>query len=68
MNTIGAGTVEIRIKDSAGIYRVVYVVRFEEAVYVLQAFHKKARKAPKADIELARANAFSATPVTSFPL
>ena len=55
MNTIGAGVVEIRIKDAAGICRVIYVARFEEAVYVLHAFQKKTRKTRKADIELAKA-------------
>ncbi len=55
MNTVGAGAVEIRIKDPSGIYRVIYVARFEEAVYVLHAFQKKTRKTRKADIELAKA-------------
>jgi len=55
MNTVGAGAVEIRIKDAAGIYRVIYVARFEEAIYVLHAFQKKTRKTRKADIELAKA-------------
>ena len=31
----GAGTREIRIKESGGAYRVMYVAKFEEAVYVL---------------------------------
>ncbi len=35
---IGAGTREIRIRDSRGIYRVMYVAKFEEAVYVLHCF------------------------------
>jgi len=55
MNTVGAGAVEIRIKDKDGIYRVIYVARFEEAVYVLHAFQKKTQKTRKADIELAKA-------------
>jgi phage-related protein len=55
MSTIGAGAVEIRIKDPAGIYRVIYVARYEEAVYVLHAFEKKTQKTRKADIALARA-------------
>jgi phage-related protein len=50
MSTVGAGAVEIRIKDPAGIYRVIYVARFEEAIYVLHAFEKKTRKTRKADI------------------
>lgn len=54
MNTVGAGAVEIRIKDAAGIYRVIYVARFEEAIYVLHSFQKKTRKTRKADIELAK--------------
>jgi phage-related protein len=55
MSTVGAGAVEIRIKDAAGIYRVIYVARFEEAIYVLHAFEKKTQKTRKADIALARA-------------
>jgi phage-related protein len=55
MSTVGAGAVEIRIKDAAGIYRVIYVARFEEAIYVLHAFEKKTQKTRKADLALARA-------------
>ncbi len=55
MNTVGDGAVEIRIKNAAGIYRVIYVARSEEAIYVLRAFQKKTRKTRKADIELAKA-------------
>jgi len=54
MKTVGAGAVEIRIKDKDGIYRVIYVARFEEAIYVLHAFQKKTQKTRKADIELAK--------------
>lgn len=38
---IGAGTREIRVRDSSGAYRIVYVAKFEEAVYVLHCFMKK---------------------------
>ena len=55
MSTVGAGAGEIRIQDEAGIYRVIYVARFEEAVYVLHAFEKKTRKTREADIDLAKA-------------
>jgi phage-related protein len=34
---------------------VIYVARFEEAIYVLHAFEKKTQKTRKADIALARA-------------
>jgi phage-related protein len=52
MPSVGLGVNEIRIRE--GVYRVVYVAKFQEAVYVLHAFQKKARKTPKADIDLAR--------------
>jgi len=55
MSTGGSGAGEIRIKDEAGIYRVIYVAKFEEAVFVLHAFEKKTRRTSKADIALARA-------------
>lgn len=54
MPSVGLGVKEIRIRDESGAYRVVYVARFSEAVYVLHAFQKKARKTPKPDIDLAR--------------
>lgn len=50
---VGYGAYEIRIRDAAGAYRVVYVAKFEEAVYVLHAFQKKTRKTSQADIKLA---------------
>ena len=38
---VGVGTREIRIRDASGAYRVMYVAKFEEAVYVLHCFQKK---------------------------
>src|SRR5260370_1510576 len=35
---LGAGTREIRIREASGIYRVMYVAKFEEAIYVLHCF------------------------------
>lgn len=54
MSGIGAGVSEIRIRAAAGAYRVIYVARFEDAVYVLHAFQKKTQKTSKGDLELAR--------------
>src|SRR5437763_16608668 len=34
MATIGRGVREIRIRDEAGAYRVIYIATFTEAVYV----------------------------------
>ena len=52
METVGAGVMEIRIHLGTG-YRVLYVAKFAEAVYVLHGFEKKTRRTPKADIDLA---------------
>lgn len=51
MASVGPGVKEIRI-HSEGEYRVLYVAKFEEAIYVLQ---KKAQRTPKPDIETASA-------------
>jgi phage-related protein len=51
--SVGPGACEIRVQDEAGAFRVIYVAKFEHAVYVLHAFQKKTRKTSKADIELA---------------
>ena len=52
MPSVGLGVNEIRIREG-GAFRVIYVAKFPEAIYVLHAFQKKARKTPKADIDLA---------------
>jgi len=52
MPTVGAGANEIRIKEG-GQWRVIYVAKFGEAVYVLHAFGKKTQRTTKADIALA---------------
>jgi len=52
---VGVGTREIRIRESSGIYRVLYVAKFEEAVYVLHCFQKKSQSTSKNDKEIAEA-------------
>src|SRR6266567_2046856 len=44
---------EIRIRDAAGAFRVLYVAKFDDAVYVLHCFQKKTQKTSKADLNLA---------------
>jgi phage-related protein len=41
------------VRDEAGAFRVIYVAKFDDAVYVLHAFQKKTRATAKADIDLA---------------
>ena len=53
LSEVGAGVREIRI-HVLGEWRVLYVAKFAEAVYVLHAFQKKTRKTRREDIELAR--------------
>jgi len=50
---VGAGVMEIRI-HRPGEFRVIFVAKFAEAVYVLHAFGKKTQKTPKADLDLAK--------------
>lgn len=53
MQAIGTGVKEIRI-HVLGEWRVMYVAKFSDAVYVLHAFKKKSQKTSRQDIELAR--------------
>ncbi len=53
MPSVGLGVNEIRIRKE-GAFRVIYIAKFAEAIYVLHAFEKKSRKTSKQDIELAR--------------
>jgi len=53
MQTIGPGVNEIRI-HVLGEWRVIYVAKHHDAVYVLHAFHKKTRKMSRHDIDLTR--------------
>lgn len=53
MNTVGRGVKEIRIRDAVGAFRVMYVAKFADAVYVLHCFQKKTEKTNKADLDLA---------------
>jgi phage-related protein len=54
MPSVGLGVNEIRVREDGGAFRIIYVAKFSEAVYVLHAFQKKAPKTSKPDIELAR--------------
>jgi phage-related protein len=53
MPTIGAGIRDIRVRDESGAFRVLYVTKFEDAVYVLHCFQKKTQATSKRDVDLA---------------
>lgn len=54
LSTIGAGVKEIRIKEKEGIYRIIYVAKLKNRIYVLHAFQKKTQKIRKQDIDIAK--------------
>lgn len=53
MKTVGSGVYEIRIHTRIE-YRVIYLSRRKEGVYVLHAFERKTRQTRQSDIELAK--------------
>jgi len=53
MTSVGPGVMELRI-HAGGAFRVIYLARHEEGVYVLHAFEKRSRQTRTVDIELAQ--------------
>lgn len=53
MKTVGAGVREIRVRESSGAFRVIYLASLPDQVLVLHAFQKKTQATPQKDIELA---------------
>jgi phage-related protein len=53
MPSVGRGVREIRVSDRPGEFRVLYVARVENAIYVLHAFQKKTQKTAQRDLDLA---------------
>ncbi len=54
MSSIGPGVHEIRVRDESGTFRVIYLARLPEAVYVIHCFQKKMQRTPKQELDLAR--------------
>lgn len=54
MPSVGKGVEELRVWDDSGTYRVIYVARLQDAVYVLHAFQKKTKATSKHDLEVAK--------------
>ena len=51
--SIGSGVFELRDQDERAWYRVVYLSRINDVIYVLHCFEKKGRKMPRRDFETA---------------
>ena len=54
MSAVGPGVREIRVRDSSGAFRVIYLMSRPEAIYVLHCFQKKTQTTSQSDIELAQ--------------
>ena len=55
MPSVGKGVEELRVWDDSGTYRVIYLARLRDAVFVLHAFQKKSKSGiatPQPDVEL----------------
>lgn len=55
MPEIGKGVAEIRLRSHTGAYRILYLARFEDAVYVLHCFMKKTQRTSGQDKHIAKA-------------
>lgn len=53
IKTVGPGVREIRIRETAGAFRVIYLATLPDRVLVLHAFQKKTRQTAQKDIDLA---------------
>lgn len=51
MPIVGSGAYELRIRGE-GTYRVFYVTKFAEGIYVLHALQKKTRRTERLDLEI----------------
>jgi phage-related protein len=54
LGIVGPGAYEIRVRDTGGIARLIYVAKLHDTVYVLHVFTKMSQRTPKTDIDLAK--------------
>jgi phage-related protein len=53
MSIVGSGVREIRVRESSGAFRCIYLATRPEGIYVLHCFQKKTRKTSQQDLDLA---------------
>ena len=53
MQAVGPGVRELRIRDRAGAFRIIYLATLADCIVVLHAFQKKTQRTAKHDIDLA---------------
>ncbi len=59
---IAKGLHELRLSDRSGEYRVFYVIRVGDAIYVLHVAHKKARATSSVTVALIKSRLKEITP------
>jgi phage-related protein len=55
MASVGVGVREVRVRGASGAYRILYVTRVGDNIYVLHAFAKKTQRTSLSDIQIGRA-------------
>jgi phage-related protein len=55
MTSIGSGVFELKTEDAKTWYRLTYLARIDDVIYVLDCFEKDTRKTEKMDIHTASA-------------
>lgn len=50
---MGEGVFELRFREISGIYRVIYLIKKMDAIYLVHGFKKKTNKTPRKNIEVA---------------
>lgn len=53
MQGMGKGVFELRFKERSGIFRVIYLVKKEDAIYLVHAFQKKTNRTSQKNIDVA---------------
>ena len=54
MASIGAGVYELKEGDERSWYRVIYLAKVHDVIYVLHCFEKQSRKTDRRDLDVAR--------------
>jgi phage-related protein len=54
MPAVGPGVAEIRARDASGAFRLMYVPKLADAIYMLRVFQNTSQKTASLDLELAR--------------
>jgi len=54
MPSVGSGVMELKQRDAAGWYRIIYLSRVNDTLYMLHAFKKQSTKTSKNDLEVAK--------------